>query len=318
MKIVSRDGVEYYSRDGLEYHQTKLLELLKIVSDVCFNNDIKFWIDGGTLLGLVRHGKIIPWDDDIDICLPIHDYEKLIVKLRELSLSNNDLTLLYDEQGLCSWSEYLGFKNAACEYKWGGIKPIRIDLLPIKEISFDNLNLDEKKVFKISTLFYGKSWSKFDFKSKSDAISYKNKALKEYNEYMSCNAKVEGDCYLVKGHGQFSPIKRVRKGLVYPLVKDNFCGIDVYVPHQRFKYLEQSYGKDYMDLPPLDNRRPMAYAAYPLEGSFDLMTKFIHFDYGRFFYRNHLFSMMDFFTFSLKTLSFSRFYSVIKRNFTCK
>lgn len=315
MNLLEKNGIEYYSRNGLEFHQEKLLELLKIVSDICFENDIKFWLDGGSLLGLERHGSMIPWDDDIDLCIPILDYVKLLKILSVYTKSNENLTLLYSDENLSSWSEYFGFTNFVCEYKWGGIKPIRIDLLPIKEISFDDLKADEKKVENMSKLFFGKNTLNLKFNNHKEAFNYKNKTLSEYNEYMINNATVDGDCYLVKGHGQYSPIKRVRKGIVYPLVVEKFCGINVYVPNDKNKYLIQSYGQTYMELPPLNNRKPMAYSAYPLSGAVDVMNKINHFDYGRFFFRNKMESTYSFVFFLFKVFGFSYMKKVTIRNF---
>lgn len=53
------------------------LDLLVKFDEVCRRNGIQYFIDGGTLLGAVRHNGFIPWDDDIDVCMFRKEYEKL-------------------------------------------------------------------------------------------------------------------------------------------------------------------------------------------------------------------------------------------------
>ncbi|MBR4246587.1 MAG: LicD family protein [Treponema sp.] len=53
------------------------IDLLFQLDRICKKHSLKYFADGGTLLGCMRHGGYIPWDDDIDVCMPRRDYEKL-------------------------------------------------------------------------------------------------------------------------------------------------------------------------------------------------------------------------------------------------
>lgn len=71
-----------YRKRQLRPLQLKMLEMLTIVGDILTNNGIRWWLQGGTLLGAVRHGGFIPWDDDMDIDVLKEDVPKMLEVLR--------------------------------------------------------------------------------------------------------------------------------------------------------------------------------------------------------------------------------------------
>ena len=68
----------YTKSETVERMQSIVYEILCEIDSFCRQNDIKYFLSGGTCLGAVRHHGFIPWDDDGDIMMPRKDYEKFI------------------------------------------------------------------------------------------------------------------------------------------------------------------------------------------------------------------------------------------------
>lgn len=58
--------------------QKEAERLLGVFDEFCREHGLQYFAAYGTLLGAVRHGGPIPWDDDVDVLMPRPDYDRLI------------------------------------------------------------------------------------------------------------------------------------------------------------------------------------------------------------------------------------------------
>lgn len=63
--------------------QLHIIKILAAIDKVCAEHGLRYYVWAGTMLGAVRHKGFIPWDDDMDICMPRPDYDTFMAHAHE-------------------------------------------------------------------------------------------------------------------------------------------------------------------------------------------------------------------------------------------
>ena len=66
------------SQWDLRPFQREALKILREFQRICSKHSLVYYADGGTALGAIRHKGFIPWDDDLDVCMPREDFDRLL------------------------------------------------------------------------------------------------------------------------------------------------------------------------------------------------------------------------------------------------
>ena len=108
-----------YDEETLKHLQKVQLMMLKYFMKVCEEHDLDYFIYAGSLIGAVRHGGFIPWDDDVDVIMFRKDFEKLS-KILETEIDEKYwfINVLNEETYHYTWGRLL-LKNTLLKEWWG-------------------------------------------------------------------------------------------------------------------------------------------------------------------------------------------------------
>ncbi len=233
--------------------QTTEKNILSYVDHVCRKHNLRYWVCGGTLLGTIRHKGFIPWDDDIDIFLPLQDYRRLI----EIFEENEQYTMM--GMGTSEVNDYTDMfakvvdKNTILIEDIGTVRkinPVWIDVFPLVGLPGDE---EERLVFfKKYKEVKRRIWEDFYASNGSTGVFSKwygkqKEFLEKYDFDNSEYVGVLGTVYDERD----ATTRRVYESTI----RMSFEDIEVNVPVGYQEYLDNLYGKDWMQLPDESKRQ---------------------------------------------------------------
>ncbi|MFY0666345.1 MAG: LicD family protein [Natronospirillum sp.] len=251
---------------NIELTQKHIFDIMCHFDQFCRENDLKYFLLGGTLLGAVRHKGFIPWDDDADVGMPREDFERFKKlfndKLSSFELVDFDISdqsvrpfaRLYNKnvkvtfEAVDSFSEYLWLDvfpldgtfnnkrlNAAHIFLMTRLKGVLYMRHGRYSADLHWLNRAVKTLVRWCTFFMPKSWP--------CGLMRRVATLKTYEK-----SEMVGNLYGRWGAGEIVPKPVFGKGAQYEFNGELFWG-----PENADAYLTSVYG-DYMTLPKKENQ----------------------------------------------------------------
>lgn len=267
-KIINTKQIQYEEKIILE-------ETIKFFD----KNNIKYYLWGGTLLGAVRHGGFIPWDDDIDIIVPRPDYNKFIELMKKNnSMIENKYEVIAFELNNSSFpfckiinkNIILNCDHPIDKYLWIDVFPM--DGMPtkhkmfLKKVRYNkmlyNIKRDDISVHtKYSKNIIKKILKKIYIKklSNKNLKDIMNNYIKYASKYDFNNSKYVGSIIWGKHPGNI-----LKKEWLKEDIKLKFEDIEANVFSGYKNYLSNRYG-DYMKLPPESERISHSTSAVKVE-----------------------------------------------------
>lgn len=264
-----KEYLQRYARQQLRDCQLKQLGILKEIDRICRRHGILYWLDGGSLLGAVRHGGFIPWDDDIDIAMGRDDLWRfcevapaelpatLFVQTPESDPNNGpivkvrDLNSLYLEHGDDMETDY--------------VKGIYVDIFPFMshpDVPRQWIKRLHVGLSKSYSILHRKHY--YSLRAAAELCWFGGKYLLYAAVWrllcLCCPSHHYANIPIINGYG----ITHLRD-TVLPLSEVHFEDATFPAPHDADQYLRNIYG-DYMQLPPEEKRKTHAVFIQPTLG----------------------------------------------------
>ena len=246
---------EKYNPDGsiLRKAQLRMLDMLLYLDEVCQHEHIPYRIDAGNVLGAIRHGGFVPWDDDVDIVLLRKDYKKLCRYLKCHPHPQFVLQSFSTDHGYVgAWSvlrdlksEYIQDSKVHNARKYRGLQ---VDIFPYENriIPFF-YKISDRITRKNQTWFIGRLplLARFIYIVQHYFI---HPIFRMIGNIIKMNDSTYGHSY-----GASFPVWHSKNSL-FPHKPLNFENHQFPGPANPDQYLKEHYG-DYMKLPPISNRQ---------------------------------------------------------------
>ncbi len=123
---------------SLEEIKSFSLDILVFFDKYCSDNNLRYYLAFGTLLGAVRHRGFIPWDDDIDVYVPRPDYDRVIEQFKDPDGRYAAVSCFNDASYLYPFAKIVDRKiKSMTESGEIGANGLGIDLFPLDGLPSD-------------------------------------------------------------------------------------------------------------------------------------------------------------------------------------